>query len=53
MASLNGEAGRLLPGFLASLNLRMSRRWPSTSNASNIDEADDAKDKLEDDDVAD
>lgn len=53
MASVDGEVGRLLPGFFGSLSRRMSRRRPSASGVSSLDEKDDAKDKLEDDDVAD
>jgi len=53
VASVDGEVGRLLPGFFVSLSRRMSRQRPSASGVSSLDEEDDAKDKLDDDDVAD
>lgn len=53
VASVDGEVGRLLLDFFASLSRRISRQRPSASGVSSLDEKDDAKDKLDDDDVAD
>ena len=53
VASADGEDGRLLLDFLASLNRRMSRRRSSASKASSLEDPDEAKDKLDEEDVAD
>jgi hypothetical protein len=52
VVSFEGEGSWLLTVFLPCFSRRMSRRCPSDSKASNLDEADDAKDKLEDDEAA-
>lgn len=48
---LEDEVGRLLVVFLESLSRRTSRR-PSGTTVSNLDEVDDAKDRLDEDEAA-
>lgn len=47
-----GEGGRLLDVFLESLSRRTSRRCTSGTTVSNLDEVDDAKDRLDEDEAA-
>ena len=49
--SFEGEQGRLLVVLLESLSRRTSRRCPSGTMVSNLDEVDDAKDRLDEDEA--
>ena len=51
LRSFKGEEGRLLLVFLESLSRRTSRRCPSGTIVSNLDEVDDANDRLDEDEA--